>query len=125
MHDEVVDAIDASIPMKNLPKYMKGVKAISEKYNIVISTIGHIGDGNMHNSILNKGAVKPDNYEELADELFKLVVECDGALTGEHGIGKVRNNKINLQFSEIELLLMREIKKVFDPNNILNPGTAL
>ena len=125
MHDNIVDAIDAAVPIRNLPKYMKGIGEIAAKYNVEISTIGHIGDGNMHNSILNPGGVKPDNYEELADEIFKLVIECQGALTGEHGIGKVRNSKLNLQFSETELRLMREIKKVFDPNNILNPGTAI
>ena len=70
-------------------------------------------------------AFKPDNYEELANEIFALVIECEGSLTGEHGIGKVRNNKMKLQFSETEMRLMNEIKKVFDPNNILNPGTAL
>ncbi|MGB4437882.1 MAG: FAD-binding oxidoreductase [Sedimentibacter sp.] len=125
MHATMVDAIDAAIPIKNLAKYMKGISNIAEKYNIEISTIGHIGDGNMHNSILNKDAVKPENYEELADEIFKLVIECEGAITGEHGIGKVRNNKLKFQFTEKELSLMKAIKNVFDPNNILNPGTAI
>jgi len=125
MHATMVDAIDAAVPIKNLSKYMKGISNIAEKYNVEISTIGHIGDGNMHNSILNKDAVKPDNYEDLADEIFKLVIECEGAITGEHGIGKVRNEKLKFQFTEKELSLMKAIKNVFDPNNILNPGTAL
>ena len=125
MHNNLVDAIDASIPMSNLPKYMQGISKISEKYNIEISTIGHIGDGNMHNSILNENAKKPDNYEELVNEIFQLVTDCKGSITGEHGIGKVRNEKLKFQFTNTELNLMKEIKKVFDPNNILNPGTAL
>ena len=53
------------------------------------------------------------------------MIECDGSITGEHGVGKVRNKRMNLQFSEAELRLMKEIKRIFDPNNILNPGTAL
>lgn len=125
MHNEVVDAIDAAVPIKNLAKYMNGVAKLKEKYNVEISTIGHIGDGNLHNSILTKDAIKPDCYDELADEIFKLVIECEGSLTGEHGIGKVRNQKLKLQFGETELNLMRQIKKIFDPNNILNPGTAI
>lgn len=125
MHATMVDAIDAAVPIKNLAKYMNGIAQIAEKYKVEISTIGHIGDGNMHNSILNKDAVKPDNYEELADEIFELVIECEGAITGEHGIGKVRNEKLKFQFTEKELSLMKAIKNVFDPNNILNPGTAL
>ncbi|MGD9567981.1 MAG: FAD-binding oxidoreductase [Sedimentibacter sp.] len=125
MNGEVVDAIDAAVPIKNLAKYMSGVSKLKEKYNVEISTIGHIGDGNLHNSILNKGAIKPDCYDELADEIFKLVIECEGSLTGEHGIGKVRNEKLKLQFSETEINIMKQIKKVFDPNNILNPGTAI
>lgn len=125
MHAEVVDAIDASIPIKNLANYTNNIAKISKKYNVEISTIGHIGDGNMHNSILNKGAVKPNNYDELVDEIFALVIECEGSLTGEHGIGKVRNDKMKYQFSEVEMRLMKDIKKVFDPNNILNPGTAI
>jgi glycolate oxidase len=125
MHDDLVDAIDSSIPMKNLYKYMNALAGIAHKYNVEISTIGHIGDGNLHNSILNKDALKPDNYDDLADEIFALVIECGGSLTGEHGIGKVRNDKMKLQFSETEIRLMKDIKKVFDPNNILNPGTAI
>lgn len=125
MHANMVDAIDAAVPIKNLAKYMKGIAHIAEKYNVEISTIGHIGDGNMHNSILNKDAVKPENYEDMADEIFKLVIECEGSITGEHGIGKVRNDKLKFQFTEKELSLMKAIKNVFDPNNILNPCTAL
>lgn len=125
LQDKMVDAIDAAVPIKNLAEYMKEIAKISKKYNVEISTIGHIGDGNLHNSILTEGAVKPDNYEELADEIYKLVIDCGGAITGEHGIGKVRNNKLKFQFSETELRLMKDIKKIFDPNNILNPGTAI
>jgi len=125
MHDNLVDAIDASIPMSNLPKYMQGISKISKKYKIEISTIGHIGDGNMHNSILNDSAKKPDNYEDLVNEIFQLVADCKGSISGEHGVGKVRNEKLKFQFTSTEINLMKEIKKVFDPNNILNPGTAL
>lgn len=125
MHDEMVDAIDAAVPISELVKYVNGIVVIAEKYNVEISTIGHIGDGNMHNSILNKGAVKPSNYDELVDEIFSLIIKCNGALTGEHGIGKVRNSKLKFQFSDVELRLMNDIKKIFDPNGILNPGTAI
>lgn len=125
MQKNLVDAIDAAVPIKNLAKYMQGISKIATKYNVEISTIGHIGDGNMHNSIQTEDAQKPENYDNLADEIFKLVVECEGAITGEHGIGKVRNDKLKIQFSEKELSLMKAIKNVFDPNNILNPGTAL
>lgn len=104
---------------------MNKLAKIGEKYKVEISTIGHIGDGNFHNSILNEGALKPENYDDLVNEIFALIKECQGSLTGEHGIGKVRNNKMKFQFSETEMRLMREIKKIFDPNNILNPGTAL
>ncbi len=125
MHATMVDAVDAAVPINNLAKYMDGIGKIAAKYNVEISTIGHIGDGNMHNSILNKDAVKPSNYEDLVDEIFKLVIECEGSITGEHGIGKVRNKKLKFQFTEKELGLMNAIKSVFDPNNILNPGTGL
>lgn len=125
MHKMVVDAIDAAVPIKNLAKYMEGIKKIYEKYGVEISTIGHIGDGNMHNSILTEDAEKPECYDEIVDEIFNLVIECEGAITGEHGVGKVRNERLKLQFTEKELNLMKAIKNVFDPNNILNPGTAL
>lgn len=125
MHKWVVDAIDASIPIKNLPGYMKEIAELSKKYNIEITTIGHIGDGNLHNSIMTENAVKPDFYDELADQIFELIVKYEGSITGEHGIGKVRNEKLKYQFTEKELDLMKGIKRVFDPNNILNPGTAI
>ncbi|MEL7647856.1 MAG: FAD-binding oxidoreductase [Sedimentibacter sp.] len=125
MHKMVVDAIDAAIPMKNLSRYMEGIKNINNKYGVEISTIGHIGDGNLHNSILTEDASKPECYDQISDEIFKLVIQCQGSITGEHGVGKVRNEKLKMQFTEKELQIMKAIKNVFDPNNILNPGTAL
>jgi glycolate oxidase len=63
--------------------------------------------------------------ENLRNEIYKACLELGGVITGEHGIGKIRTRNLNLYLSEKELELMHKIKKIFDPNNILNPGTKI
>lgn len=125
LHDNLVDTLDVAVPISMLPDFMKKIKSLSEEFKIEIQTIGHIGDGNMHNFIMTEDAKKPPRYDELISNIYKYAVECGGAITAEHGIGKLRIDKLPIQFSEKTISIMREIKKIFDPNNILNPGTKI
>ena len=94
------------------------------KYNVLAPCFGHAGDGNIHVNVMVNG----NNEDEIkrgykaVEEIFKLVVELGGTLSGEHGIGISKAPFMKIAFSEAEMQLFRKIKQAFDPNNILNPG---
>ncbi len=121
----VVDILDVAVPVGNIIHYMNGIEALSNKYNIQIPSFGHVGDGNIHSFIMTETGEKPEGYSALSDEIFELAIQIGGTITAEHGVGKIRNNSLKLQYSEKHLEILRGIKKVFDPNNILNPGTGI
>ncbi|MFN4122123.1 MAG: FAD-binding oxidoreductase [Flavobacteriales bacterium] len=116
---------DTVVPRAELPKLLKGVKEIGQKYGFRSICYGHAGDGNLHVNII-KGDLSDEFWEnELPKgirEIFELTVSLGGTLSGEHGIGYVQRPYMDIRFPEHHLRLMRDIKKVFDPNEILNPG---
>lgn len=116
---------DTVVPRYQLPQLLKAVKSIGDQYGFKSVCYGHAGDGNLHVNII-KGNMNDEQWEnELSkaiSELFKEVVKLGGTLSGEHGIGLVQKQYMPIAFPEITLDLMRGIKKVFDPNNIMNPG---
>jgi glycolate oxidase len=116
---------DTVVPRYELPKLLSGIKAIGQKYGFKSVCYGHAGDGNLHVNII-KGEMTDDNWETQVPlgirEIFELTVSLKGTLSGEHGIGLVQKNYMDIAFSKIHLELMERIKFVFDHNNILNPG---
>ena len=116
---------DTVVPRAALPKLLKGVKEIGKKYGFKSVCYGHAGDGNLHVNI-----IKGDTSEEIwnndlpkgISEIFQLCVELGGTISGEHGIGLVQQPYMHIAIDEKRLELMRGIKKLFDPNLILNPG---
>jgi glycolate oxidase len=116
---------DTVVPRAELPKLIRGVKELGRQYNFRTVCYGHAGDGNLHIRIKKEGIPNSYGNEEMQNilkALFKLVYEMGGTISGEHGIGLIQKNFMNIVFKETNLRLMREIKKVFDPNNILNAG---
>ena len=116
---------DTVVPRFELPNLLKEVKRIGKKYGFESICYGHAGDGNLHVNILkgNLSDEKWDNELNLAiRELFEKVVALGGTISGEHGIGLVQKNYMDIAFPDVTLELMKKIKSVFDPNNILNPG---
>jgi glycolate oxidase len=116
---------DVVVPRANLPKLIKGIKEIGARYNFNTVCFGHLGDGNLHVNILKEGLDETywnTKVNEGIGEIFKLTVSLGGTLSGEHGIGIAKRPYMNIALGEVNLNLMRGIKKVFDPNNILNPG---
>ena len=116
---------DTVVPRFHLPELLQSVKNIGEKYGFQSICYGHAGDGNLHVNIL-KGVLDDKTWNnelpKAIEEIFKKVVDLDGTISGEHGIGLVQKPYMHIAFPEITLNLMKEIKKVFDPNGILNPG---
>jgi len=112
---------DISVPRSMLPKALEGIYAIGEKYNFKIPCFGHAGDGNIHVNVMIDISQIQEGHKCI-EEIFRLVVDMGGTLSGEHGIGTSKAPFMNIAFSEAELQLFRDIKKAFDPNNILNPS---
>jgi len=115
---------DTVVPRANLPKLLKGVKNIGKKYGFKSVCYGHAGDGNLHVNIL-KGKMNNKKWNTEVpkgiSELFQLCKKLGGTISGEHGIGFVQKNYLHIVFNKELIELQQEIKKVFDPNNILNP----
>jgi len=116
---------DTVVPRYELPVLLKGVKDIGTKYGFQSICYGHAGDGNLHINIV-KGNMSDENWKNEVPkgirEIFELTVSLKGTLSGEHGIGFVQKNYMSIVFSKTHLELMKNIKRVFDANNILNPG---
>lgn len=114
---------DVIVPRENLPELVKGIQAICDKYNLTVCMVGHVGDGSVHPQI----PIDFNNLEEYANyklakgEIYDLTIRLGGTISGEHGIGIEKRDHLPKVVSANALNYMREIKKVFDPNNILNP----
>jgi len=116
---------DTVVPRAELPVLLKGVKAIGKKYGFHSVCYGHAGDGNLHVNII-KGELNDIQWNgSLKDgirEIFGLVKSLGGTISGEHGIGLVQKEYLPIVFDEVQMRLMKEIKKIFDPHHILNAG---
>lgn len=116
---------DTVVPRAELPKLMKGVKEIGSRYNFKSVCYGHAGDGNLHIRLI-KGDLSDEQWDgkymrDAISELFTLCKNLKGTISGEHGIGWVQKGYTPLVFSGKEIEIQKNIKKVFDPNGILNP----
>ena len=116
---------DTVVPRAELPKLIKGVKALGESKGFKVVCYGHAGDGNLHIRINHPTIKKSFESEEMKlilNELFKLIHALGGTISGEHGIGLIQKSFMPVMFDAISMDLMRGIKKTFDPNGILNAG---
>lgn len=115
---------DITVPVEKLPEAVKKVYEITEKHGILMGIIGHIGDGNFH-PLLVYDERDPEEVERVMkchDEINELAIKLGGTVTGEHAVGKVKAKYFLKEHSPEEIELMRGIKRVFDPNGIMNPG---
>lgn len=116
---------DTVVPRAELPALIRGVKALGKQYNFHAVCYGHAGDGNLHIRIKKEGSVYSLNNPEIVPALravFELVHSLGGTISGEHGIGLLQKEYLDIVFKDTNLQLMKGIKKIFDPNNILNSG---
>ena len=119
---------DTVVPRAELAKLLKGVKAIGKDYGFQSVCYGHAGDGNLHINII-KGEMSDEDWNKKLTlgirEIFELTKKLGGTLSGEHGIGLVQKDYMDIVFSEKALDLQKGIKNLFDPKGILNPGKIL
>lgn len=116
---------DTVVPRAELPKLIKGIKQLGQQYQFDVVCYGHAGDGNLHVRIRKAGSIYSLNNPEIVPALralFELVKSLGGTISGEHGIGLVQKGYVDIVFSQATINVMKGIKNVFDPNNILNPG---
>jgi glycolate oxidase len=116
------DILDVTVPPASIGKLLDAIDEIAERYKTHIPVYGHAGDGNLHPHIMKEEGRGSEYVKKLKIEAYKATIELGGVITGEHGVGKIRTENIDICLNEKEMELMREIKKAFDPNNILNPG---
>jgi glycolate oxidase len=113
------------VPRAELPKLLAGVKSIGSKFGFKSVCYGHAGDGNLHVNIIRDN-LSDDEWNNKVPlgirEIFKLCVELGGTISGEHGIGLVQRDYLDIAFDQVQMDLQKGIKRVFDPNNIMNPG---
>lgn len=114
---------DLGIPPTKIPETIKKAQAIADKYDLLLTTFGHIGDGNVHTTFVidMRSQDEWDRLKPAADELAEIALEMGGTITAEHGTGLARAPYIEKQLGPA-LDVMRSIKKALDPNGILNPG---
>lgn len=116
---------DTVVPRAELPALIRGVKDLGRKHDFEVVCYGHAGDGNLHIRIKKEGipnSYGSDEMNAVLRELFDLVYGLGGTISGEHGVGLIQKTYMDIVFDEANLRLMRQIKKAFDPNNILNAG---
>jgi glycolate oxidase len=115
---------DIVVPRNKIPDMVRKIKSLREKTALKIVAFGHAGDGNIHfNIMLDKRDKKAlAKAEKTIDELFDFTLALGGTISGEHGVGITKAPYLEKEIGAVELALMKKIKKIFDPNNILNPG---
>lgn len=130
---QTLEILDIVVPRAEIARHVKKVLEVSEKYSIWLPTFGHAADGNVHTHIMKaryeNGEIVPLPEEDwkakldrIRQELYRDCREKEGMISGEHGIGVVKKPYLSYVVDEESINMMRGIKKVFDPKNILNPG---
>jgi len=117
---------DITVPPSKLPQLMREIRKIKEKYKVPLYVFGHIGDGNIHPRVVLNSEEDEETVKRLFDEIGRIAIDLGGTASGEHGIGLLKKNLLRYEFEKrnslLALTLMKEIKRIFDPDMILNPG---
>ncbi len=121
---KTVFAEDVTVPRGSIPALINKCKELAKKHKVEIIVLGHAGDGNLHPAILTDISNK-EHYEralKAMDEIIEGALELGGVLSGEHGIGLEKQKFLKRQLEPVVIDMMKNIKRLFDPNNIMNPG---
>ena len=117
-------AEDLVVPISKVAEMLAGILDIAKRHNILIATVAHAGDGNIHPVIVYDGTnpAEAARVKQVEADLFKLAIDLGGTLTGEHGVGLSKAKYMRLEHDSVFMQVMNDLKKLFDPNAILNPG---
>ncbi len=125
LEPNMVDILDTTVPPARMVDLIKVVNELESKYGVYVPAYGHAGDGNLHLHLMKWDGWTDEKYDELRNMIYQKTIELGGTITGEHGIGYIKKKYLVRYLDEKALMLMKEIKKIFDPNNILNPDKVL
>ncbi len=131
-----VEILDIAVPIAKIAEFVNNIHEIEKKYGIWLPTYGHAGDGNVHIHYMKGKFVNGEiiqlkesewqpKLEEVIDKIIDLGLQLGGSITGEHGVGLVKKKYMGKMYSAEYLSLLKSIKNVFDPKNILNPGKII
>jgi glycolate oxidase len=116
---------DVVVPRAEIHHLLGGIQQIASRHQVRVVSFGHAGDGNVHVNVL-KDEIPDERWNALVpsvtEEMYRLALSLGGTITGEHGIGVTRRRYLSLALDQAQIDLMRQIRDVFDPNQILNPG---
>ena len=115
---------DAVIPRTKLPQILQEIAAFSQEYGLRVANVFHAGDGNLHPLILYDGRNEGELHkaEEMGAKIMGRCIEMGGSITGEHGVGREKRDYMPLMYSEADLEAMLKVKRVFNPDGLMNPG---
>jgi len=125
LKSDSIDILDVTVPPANVLDLVKSIEGVAEKYGIEIPVYGHVADGNLHPHILKIDGWDMEKYKQIIEEIYREAIRLGGTITGEHGIGAIRKEYLLKFKSDKEIELMKRLKRLFDPNNILNPGKVI
>ena len=118
---------DAVVPRSKLPEIMREIVALSQKYQLLIANVFHAGDGNLHPLICYDDR-RPEEFaraQEANEALLRACIALGGSVTGEHGVGADKAKNLPLQYAEADLNFMYRLRRVFDPDGLMNPAKLL
>ncbi|MBV9297386.1 MAG: hypothetical protein JO066_00270, partial [Verrucomicrobia bacterium] len=115
---------DATVPRSKLPDMVRFVQKTADKYKLTVGTFGHFGDGNLHPTFLanERNPEEIHRVHQAVTEIFSYAVELGGTISGEHGIGLTKKSFLPGAIGELNVRILGELKRAFDPKGILNPG---
>ena len=122
---DLADILDMAVPPASIGKLMDRIDKIAQEYQAYIPMYGHVADGNLHPHLMKVNGELPSYFEQMKERIYKEAIDLGGVITAEHGVGRNRIKDLPLTLSRKEMELMWGIKRLFDPNNILNPGVAI
>jgi glycolate oxidase len=118
---------DAVVPRSKLPAIMREMEAIAARHGVLIANVFHAGDGNLHPLICydDRDPVQLERAKTANEELLNACIAMGGSVTGEHGVGIDKAKNLSLQYGEADLNFMYRLRRVFDPDGVMNPGKLL
>ncbi|MFH1825085.1 MAG: FAD-linked oxidase C-terminal domain-containing protein [Candidatus Firestonebacteria bacterium] len=118
-------AEDITVPVSYLKDVIAKLDELTKKYGILFGLISHAGDGNLHPHFLLDKKEEEEKVDLVMGEIMPYIVSRGGTISGEHGVGIGKKKFLNIQLKESEITIMRELKKLFDPKGIINPGSFI
>jgi glycolate oxidase len=119
---------DVGVPRSRLPELLEAIEDVATRHGVTIMTVAHAGDGNVHPTFVFEATPDGDAPAEVwaaADEIFRTALALGGTLTGEHGVGVLKQHWLGLELGEDSLAVQHAIKTALDPRHILNPGRGI